>query len=247
MRNPICMLQQLNWMRMEIARGSLSDLTGWLKRWCSFCRERKSLCLPLSACQCNYNHMRTRGGPWYPVDYGLNNMLEMRSVSLGLSCVRTGAVMYVYFCICLVRWIGSSTYWFPDGTPTKNKKNKGTNHWLIHNTNFGLKFAPEGFEIWASSKNRTCGNSISLQLHSFLLTLSKFQCIFQAAYPAIFQKRHLGANRIQPQSSSALPDFLLKLPLRVLPLRSHRMSGSSLQLKQRPHDQTPTSLRVRER
>lgn len=125
MRNPICMLQQLNWMRMEIACGSLSDLTGWLKRWCSFCRERKSLCLPLSACQCNYNHRGTRGGPWYPVDYGLNNMLEMRSVSLGLLCVRTGAVMYVYFCICLVRWIGSSTYWFPDCTSTKKK---GTNH-----------------------------------------------------------------------------------------------------------------------
>lgn len=63
-------------------------------------------------------------------------------------------------------------------------------------------------------QNRTCGNSVSLQLHSFLLVLSEFQCIFQAVYPAIFQKRHLGANRIQPQSSSALPSFLLKLPLR---------------------------------
>lgn len=57
----------------------------------------KSLCLPLSACQCNYNHIGTRGGPWYPVDYGLNNMLEMRSFSLGLLCVRTGAVMFYIF------------------------------------------------------------------------------------------------------------------------------------------------------
>lgn len=81
MRNPISMLQQLNWMRLEIACGSLSDLTGRLKRWCSFCRERKSFCQPLSACQCNYNHMGTRGGPQDPVDYGLNNMLEMRSIS----------------------------------------------------------------------------------------------------------------------------------------------------------------------
>lgn len=246
MRNPICMLQQLNWMRMEIACGSLSDLTGWLKRWCSFCRERKSLCLPLSACQCNYNHRGTRGGPWYPVDYGLNNMLEMRSVSLGLLCVRTGAVMYVYFCICLVRWIGSSTYWFPDCTSTKKKRNKSF-VWPIHNTNFGLKYAPEGFKIDPSPKSHLWKFSFSptplIPSRSLRISMHFSSCL----------SCHLPKEASGGQSHSATvllcaAKLFAEITVEVFfSLRSHWMSGSSLHLKQSPHDQTPTSLRVRER
>lgn len=148
MRNPISMLQQLNWMRMEIACGSLSDLTGWLKRWCSFCREWKSLCLPLSACQCNYNHMGTRGGPWYPVDYSLNNMLEMRSVSLGLLCPNQSSN------VCMLLYLYCEMKYKLHILISKSSPEKPNNKsfvWLIHYTNFGL-ICTQRLIIWSSSK-----------------------------------------------------------------------------------------------
>lgn len=66
-----------------------------------------------------------------------------------VSCVRTRAVMYVCFCICLARWTTSSTYWFPKARPEK-PSNKSL-VWLIHNTNFGL-ICTQRLRIWSSSK-----------------------------------------------------------------------------------------------
>ncbi len=241
MRNFITMLQQLNWMRMEIACGSLSDLTRWLKRWCSFCREGKSLCLPLSACQCNYNHMGMGGDRDTQLIMALIICWKWEAFHW-VSCVRTRAVMYVCFCICIARWNTSSTYWFPKAHPEKTSNKSFV--WLIHNTNFGLICTQR---LWILSSSKIAPVEIqflSNPTHSFLLSQNFNAFFFKLP---IFQKRHLGANHIQPQSCSALPSFSLKLPPRVLLLRSHWMSGSSLQLMQSPHDQTPTSLRVRER
>lgn len=157
----------------------------------------------------------------------------------------SGNVLYIF---AFVLWAGFGALHTDFKTAYPQKSRNKSFVWLIHNTNFGLKYALEGSEIDPTPKSHLWKFSFSpiplIPSHSLKMSMHFSSCL----------SCHLPKEASGGQShsatvllSSALPSFLLKLPPRVLSLHSYWMSGSSLQLKQSPHDQTPTSLRVRER